>query len=154
MPEEPQAHLQLGKAYEVAGNWIAAVQEFQKLVDLAPQEPEYSYQLGRAWTRLSEWSYQDIGQLNPNSARLRQALGQEYAIQEKYDLAMAAYQQAARADPNLPEIHLAMALIWLELKKFDEASREIELELKLVPESKAASEAKAKIEAANAASSP
>ena len=85
---------------------------------------------------------------------MHQALGQEYVIQEKYDLAIAAYRQAARSDPTLPEIHLAMALIWLELKKFDDALGEVQLELKLVPESKAALDAKARIEAAIAASTP
>jgi hypothetical protein len=52
----------------------------------------------------------------------------------------------------LPEIHLAIALVCLELKRFDEALVAIELELNLVPESKAALDAKAKIEAAKAAS--
>jgi hypothetical protein len=47
-----------------------------------------------------------------------------------------------------------MALLWLELKKFDEALAEIQLELKLVPESKAAVETKARIEAAMAARTP
>jgi tetratricopeptide (TPR) repeat protein len=154
MPDEPQAHLQLAKAYEATDNWTAAVQQFQKLVELAPQEPEYSYQLGTAWAKLSGWSYSQITRINPNSARLHQALGQEYVIQEKYDRAIAAYQQAARSDPKMPEIHLAMALILLELKEFDRALAEIELELKLVPESKAALEAKAKMEAAKAAVSP
>jgi Flp pilus assembly protein TadD len=154
MPEEPQAHLQLARAYEAMENWITAVQEFQKLVRLAPQEPEYSYQLWRAWTKLSDWSYRQIIGLNPNSARLHQALGLEYAAQEKYDRALAAYQQAARSDPKMPEIHLAMALIWLEMKKFHEALSEIDLELELVPESKVAADTKAKIEAAKAASSP
>ena len=154
MPEEPQAHLQLARAYKASDNWIAAVQEFQKLVQLAPQEPEYSYQLGTALAKLSGRSYSQIARINPNSARLQQALGQEYVIQEKYDLAIAAYQQAARSDPKLPEIHLAMALLWLELKKFDEALAEIQLELKLVPESKAAAETKARIEAAMAAPTP
>jgi tetratricopeptide (TPR) repeat protein len=154
MPEEPQAHLQLARAYEAMENWIAAVQEFQKLVQLAPQEPAYSYQLWRAWTKLSDWSYRQIIGLNPNSARVQQALGLEYAAQEKYDLALAAYQKAARSDPRLPEIHLAMAQIWLEMKKIDEALSEIGLELGLVPESKAAAETKAKIETAKAAFSP
>jgi tetratricopeptide (TPR) repeat protein len=154
MPDEPQAHLQLAKACEATDNWIGAVQQFQKLVDLAPQEPEYSYQLGTAWAKLSGWSYGQITRFNPNSARLHQALGQEYVIQEKYDQALAAYQQAARSDPKMPEIHLAMALILLELKKFDQALAEIELELKLVPESKAALDTKAKIEAAKTAVSP
>lgn len=148
MPEQPEAHLQLARAYEGAESWISVAQELQKLVELNPQEPEYHYRLGKAWTKVSQHSYQQIGQLNPDAARLHQALGQEYAIQEKYDLALDAYQQAARSDPSLPEIHLAMAVILLELKKFDEALAQIELELRLVPESKAAAEIKAKIEAA------
>jgi len=154
MPEEPQAHLQLARAYKSSNNWIAAVQEFQKLVQLAPQEPEYSYQLGTAWAKLSGWSYGQITSIDPASARLHQALGQEYVIQEKYELALAAYQQAARSNPKMPELHLAIALIFLEQERFEQALTEIELELKLVPESKAAVEAKAKIEAAIAASTP
>lgn len=153
MPKEPQARLQLVKAYEASGNWIAAVQQLQKLVELGPQEPEYSYQLGRAWTKLSGWAYQQISQANPRSARLQQALGQEYAVQGKYDLALETFQRAAQFDPKLPEIHLAIALLCLELKRLDEAQAAIELEISLVPESKAARDAKAKIEAARAAAS-
>ena len=154
MPKEPQALLQLAKAYIASDNWIAAVQQLQKLVEMAPQEPEYSYQLGRAWTKLSGWSYQQISRVNPRSARLQQALGQEYAVQGKYDLALAAFQKAAQLDPKLPEIHLAIALLCLELKKLDRAQAAIEIELSLVPESKAALDAKARIEAARAAASP
>ena len=154
MPEEPQAHLQLAKAYEASENWIAAAQELQRLVELAPQEPEYSYQLGKAWMKLSGWSYQQIARINPDSARLQQALGQEYAVQGKYNLAIASYHRAAQLDPKLPEIHLALALISLEEKRFDQALAEIELELKLVPESKAALDTKARIVAAKVASSP
>ena len=153
MPKEPQAHLRLAKAYGATDNWIAAVQEFQKLVELAPQEPEYSFQLGTAWAKLSGWSYSQITRINPDSARLHQALGQEYVIQEKYDLALAAYQQAVRSAPKMPELHLAMALILLELKRFDQALAEIDLELNLVPESKIAAATRTKIEATMATSS-
>jgi superkiller protein 3 len=154
VPQEPQAHLELGRAYEALGDWIAAVQEFQKLVELYPQEPEYSYQLSKAWTKLSDWSVRRIIALNPNSPRLDQGLGLELTAQGKYDQALATYQQAARSDPKMPEIHLAMALIWLEMKKFDQALSEINLELQLVPESKVAADERAKITAAKAASSP
>jgi Flp pilus assembly protein TadD len=154
MPQDPQAHLQLAKAYEASDNWMAAVEELQKLVNLDPQNAEYSYLLGRAWTKVSAWSYQRLAHLNPDSARLHQALGQEYATQGKYDLAIAAYQQAARSDPKLPEIHLALALLLLEVKRYDEARAEIGLELNLVPDSKTALETRAKVEAAEAAASP
>jgi len=153
LPEEPQARLLLARAYEVSGDRLAAVKEYQKLVELAPREEEYAYQLGRAYLKLSEWCYQQIARLDSDSARLRQSLGQEYLLQGKYDLAIDAYRQAARSDPKLPEIHLALALIYLELKRYDDAMEEIELELKLVPESKTAQETKKKIEVAKAASS-
>ena len=154
MPREPQALLQLAKAYEAAENWIGAVQQLQKLVELDPAEPEYSYLLGKACTKLSGWSYQQIAKLNPHSARLQQALGQEYALQQKYDLALASFQKAAQLDAQLPEIHLAIALICIELKRWDEARSAIDLELRLVPESKAALEVKTKIEATQPAASP
>jgi tetratricopeptide (TPR) repeat protein len=154
MPQQPQAHLQLAKAYEAKENWMAAVQQLQILVALAPQEPDYSYQLGTAWAKLSVWSMNQVSTINPQSARLQQALGLEYAMQEKYDLALAAYQHAARSAPKLPELHLAMALILLEQRKFDAALEEINLELNLVPESSAAAATRARIEAAKAAALP
>jgi Flp pilus assembly protein TadD len=154
MPAEPQVHLQLAKAYEASDNWMGAVEELRRAVEIAPQEPEYSYLLGKAWMKVSEWSYQRIAHLNPDSARLHQALGQEYAIQGRYDLAIDAYQQAAHADPKLPEIHLALAVLLLESKKLDDALKEAELELKLVPESRSALETKAKIESAKLSAAP
>jgi tetratricopeptide (TPR) repeat protein len=148
MPDQPQAHLQLARAYQASQDWLSAAEQLQRVVELAPQEPEYSYQLARVWTKLSGWSYQQIQQVNPKSARLQEALGQEYAIQEKYDLALNAYRRAAALDPQLPEIHQALAAILLEMKKFDEALGEIALEEHLVPQSKVAAELRAKIEAA------
>ena len=88
--------------------------------------------------------------IDPNAARLHQSLAQQYLAQNKYDLAIAEYNRAARVDPKLPEIHLGLALIYFEQKRLAEASREIELELKLAPESKKAAELKQKIDAAKA----
>jgi len=146
MPNEPVARLELAKAYEADDNWINAVAQLQKLVNMVPDNGEDSYQLGKALTKLSAWSLRQIELQNPDSARLHQALGQEYAIQERYDEALTEYQQAARADPKLPEIHLGMALILLQLKRFEEALTQIDSELHLVPESKPAADIKARIE--------
>jgi Flp pilus assembly protein TadD len=142
LPREPQVHFELGRAYERVGNRIAAVQEFQTLVHLVPQDPEYSYQLGNAWAKLSDWAFRQIIVVNPKSARLSQGLAMEYAEQGKYDQALTAYRQTAQSDPKMPEIHLAMALILLDLHRSDEALAEIENELRLVPDSKAALAAK------------
>ncbi len=154
LPFESQAHLQLARGYEATGNWLGAVEQYQILTQMAPQEAEYAYQLGKALAKLSVWSSQEIVRLDQHSARLYQTLGQEFLFQEKYNQALTAYKQAASADPQLPEIHLALALIALELKRYDEALTEIGLELKLVPQSKAALETKMKIEAARQTSAP
>jgi tetratricopeptide (TPR) repeat protein len=154
MPEEPQARLQLAKAYEASENWLSAAEQLQKLVEMVPRDPEYAYQMGKAWMRLSGWSYQQIARIDPKSARLHQGLGQEYLAQEKYDLALEAFQRALDEDPKLLDVHLAMSAILLEQKKFDQALAEIAAELKLVPESKAAAELKARIEDAKASSAP
>ena len=150
MPREPAARLELAKAFEASGNWLDGVEQLQKLVQLSPDNPEYSYQLGKALSNLSGWALLEISRQNPDSARLYQALGQDYVIQEKYEEALKAYQKAASSDPKLPEIHLGMAIILLELKKLDEALAEINLELKLVPNSKVAAEIKTKIQTARA----
>ena len=37
--------------------------------------------------------------------------------------ALETYQKAAQLDPTLPEIHLALALIYLEQKNYDEGAK-------------------------------
>jgi len=154
MPEQPQARLELAKAYETSENWLSAAEQLQKLVEMAPHDPEYAYQMGKVWMRLSGWSYQQIARIDPTSARLQQGLGQEYLAQEKYDLALEAFHRALDADPELPEVHLAISTILLEQKEYDQALAEIDAELRVVPESKAAAELKAKIDDAKAVSAP
>src|SRR5581483_7148914 len=150
LPQEPAVYGELARAYESSGNWLEAVPERQKLASLAPANAEYSYRLGKDLAELSAWCIQEVRRTNPDSARLHQALGQEYALQGKYEQAFAAYRQAARSDPKMPELHLGLALMLLQLKRFDEALQQIELELSLVPESKIAADTKARILAAKA----
>jgi tetratricopeptide (TPR) repeat protein len=135
LPREPLARLQLARAYERAGKWAGAVEQYRALKDLAPREPEYAYQLGKAYLRLSEWSLRQIREIDPGSARLQQALGHNYRVQGRTDQALRAFERAALADPTLPEVHLALAQIHLELKNWEDARREIERELAIVPES-------------------
>jgi Tfp pilus assembly protein PilF len=62
-------------------------------------------------------------------------MGHNFRVQGRPDLALAAFERAAQADPSLPEVHLAMAQVHLDEKRWAEARREIERELELVPES-------------------
>ena len=135
LPREPLARLQLARAYERAGKWTGAVEQYRALEELAPREAEYAYQLGKAYLRLSEWSLRQLREIDPRSARLEQALGHNYRVQGRTDQALRAFERAALADPTLPEVHLALAQIHLERKSWEDARKEIDRELAIVPES-------------------
>lgn len=134
-PREPLARLQLARVEERAGDWAAAVDQYRALRELKPDEPEYVYGLGNAYLRLSEWCLRELGKLPDGQARLQQAMGHNLRVQGRPDRALAAFARAAQADPTLPEVHLAMAQIHLEQKRWAEAGEEIERELAVVPHS-------------------
>jgi tetratricopeptide (TPR) repeat protein len=147
LPKEGLAREQLARAYERAGRPAAAIEQYRALREMAPGDPESAYQLGRAYLRLSEWAMQRLRDIDPGSARIYQALGHNYRVQGRMDLAVRAFELAAKADPRLPEIHLALARIHLEQKNRARAREEIERELALVPESAGALELKRRLEA-------
>jgi tetratricopeptide (TPR) repeat protein len=134
-PREPLARLQLAKVDERAGDWTGAVEQYQALRQLSPDEPEYVYGLGSAYLHVSEWCLRELDKRDGGAARLFQALGHNYRVQGRPDLALAAFTKAAEADPALPEVHLAMAQIHMEQKRWPDARREIERELALIPAS-------------------
>jgi tetratricopeptide (TPR) repeat protein len=135
LPKERLAREQLARAYERAGRPTAAIEQYRAMRDRSPGDPEAAYQLGRAYLRLSEWAMQSLRDVDPGSARIYQALGHNYRVQGRADLAVRAFERAARADPKLPEIHLALAQIYVEQKNWASARAEIERELAIVPES-------------------
>ncbi|HSD28068.1 MAG TPA: tetratricopeptide repeat protein [Vicinamibacteria bacterium] len=134
-PLEPLARLQLAKVLERAGDWTTAVEQYRVLKEMKPADPEYAYALGNAYLRLAQWSLKELGTLDGGQARLHQAMGHHYRVQGRPDRALQAFERAAQADPTLPEVHLAMAQVHLEQKRWAEARREIERELAIVPES-------------------
>jgi len=135
LPKEPLARSQLAQAYEHAGRWTDAVEQYRALRERFPREAEYAYRLGRAYLRVGEWSLRRLREEDPDSARLHQALGHNYRVQGRPDLALRAFERAARADPRLAEVHLSLAQIHLEQGSLADARREVERELALVPES-------------------
>src|SRR6266498_244589 len=142
-PDYGPSRLLIGSSLLALGKNAEAARELERAVNLLPDEPQARLLLARAYEgsgdRLAAVKeYQKLVELAPQEGEYAYQLG-------------GAYQQAARSDPKLPEIHLALALIYLELKRYDDAMEEIDLELKLVPESKTARETKKKIEAAKAA---
>jgi tetratricopeptide (TPR) repeat protein len=135
MPGELAPRLQLASACERAGDIRRLVSVSREIVDLAPNEPEYRYRLGKAYLRLSQWSFERLRAVDPRSARLSQALGGEYVRQGRPDLALAAFQEAATRDPSLVEVHVALARLHADAQRWREASDALNRALALAPES-------------------
>lgn len=136
-PKEPLARRQLARILEHAGDWTGAVEQYRTLAQMQPDDPELAYALGNAYLRLSEWSLKQLAEVG-GAARLQQAMGHSHRAEGRPDLALRAFERAAQLDPTLPEVHLTMAQIYVELKQWAEARTEIERELAIVPESAAA----------------
>jgi tetratricopeptide (TPR) repeat protein len=134
-PGEPLARLQLASVEERTGDWVGVVEQYRTLREMKPDEAEYVYGLGNAYLRLSGWCLKELDALDGGQARLLQAMGHNYRVQGRPDLALKAFERAAQADPNLPEVHLAMAQVNMEQKRWAEARQEVERELAIVPES-------------------
>jgi tetratricopeptide (TPR) repeat protein len=143
--KQPLARVELAKAYERANNLAGVVDQYQALRELAPQDPEYMYQMGQAYLKLSQWCLEQIRRIDPQSARTDESLAEAYRAQGRMDEAIRAFQRAAQADPKLPGIHMALAQIYVEQGKTEQARLEIEQELALVPDSLAAKTLQEKI---------
>jgi tetratricopeptide (TPR) repeat protein len=145
-PQQALGRLELAKAYEQAGNPMGMLDQYRKLSETLPDNPEHVYQLGRAYLKLSEWAFERIRELNPRSPRLYQSLALNYHIQGKDELALRALQEAIAVDAMLPDLHLALAEIHLRLGNLTEARNAVEKELAIMPVSKAALALKQKLD--------
>ncbi len=133
-----QAHLELARLYQAQGDWWRTVTHWEALRKMAPNEPEYAYQLGLAYQSLSTWAIDRMRAAAPESARMQQMLGEHLAVMGRTEKAIAAFERAVAADPKLQGSHLALAMIYLQAGKRDEALAEIDREIAIAPESAAA----------------
>ncbi len=137
-PNEPLARLKLAQAYDQTDNLFGLVEQYQKLRDRSPRDPEYAYQLVKAYMRMAGWCSEQIEKVNPNSARLHQSIANNYVYQGNTEKAIEYLNRAIQTDPKLPDIHLALAQLYQQKGLVSEALQEIELELAIIPNNLAA----------------
>ena len=134
-PRDLASRVSLARLYAKTGNLEGQVEQLRALRRLAPEEPEYAYQLGRVYLALSAAYLKRISSVDPSSGRPSQALGESYFLQGKSQLAMREFKRALKADPSLPGIHLLLAQIYSKQGKRAAALDELNRELAIVPSS-------------------
>ena len=100
----------------------------------SPQpEPEALFALSRVYGQLGQLMAEKVWELQPDSYRSHELLGESYDNQKNYQMALTEYQKALRSNPDAPGVHYAVGHAYWEMKRFSEAVPELEKELALNP---------------------
>jgi Flp pilus assembly protein TadD len=142
MPEDQLVRRELGRAYSAQGRPLEAVRQYRELARLAPEDPEYAYLLGEAYLAVVQWSYSRLVGSAPESARVYQGLAQNLAAAGNLEGAAQALEKAVGLAPDLPDLHLLLATVYLRQGRHAEALAAVQGELQLVPENQGARQIK------------
>ena len=116
-----------------AGDYETSLEILSKLTLAEQHSPEASYWRARCYEKLATEAYLKLSELDANSYRMHQLMGDLAAANGDDRKAMEEYRAAIAIKPFLPNLHYSLGhLLWKDLK-VKEAREEFEVELKLDP---------------------
>lgn len=143
-PKNYMAHYYLGKAYIKENKTELAIIEYKNVndnalfgegIDELTFRKEYS-QLLLKYNQQNEAlkNFLLLTKLEPQNADNFFQVGHIYEMQNRYDLALGFMQKCAMIDKKHAKAHAEIGLMFYRTKQFNEAKKEIDLALKLSPE--------------------
>jgi tetratricopeptide (TPR) repeat protein len=135
IPHLEQAHDEdgLGIALLDAGRLSEAVILLQKAVANHPDDPDLLYYCGRASGLLSKQMFDTLEARFPDSARAHQMMAQDYAALREVPSAEREFNEAIRARPQTPGLHLDFGYLYARAQQWDKAEEQFRLETELQP---------------------
>ncbi|MEW5977871.1 MAG: tetratricopeptide repeat protein [Acidobacteriota bacterium] len=132
-----QLGLQLQRAYTGLQRDREAVEVALELTRLYPEDPEVLYHSGRIYGNYAYLAMRRLSQIAPDSVWLRQAAGDNYESQGRYELAIREYRAVLALDARRPGIHFRLGRVFLARSTHPdsqaEAMKEFEQELQIDP---------------------
>ena len=104
-----QAGMELIELYSATGELDKAGSTVATLRKLDPEDSTILYTAHRIYSDLTDESLLSRSVVDPNSARMHQAMAHELAKRGDTAQAIENYRAALKADPNLPGIHFELA---------------------------------------------
>ena len=143
-PKNYQAHYYLGKAYVKDNRPELAIIEYKTVDENAlfgqgiqelPFRKEYA-QLLLQYNQQNEAlkNFLLLTKMDPRTADNYYQVGRIYEQQNRYDLALGFMQKCAMLDKKHAKAHAEIGLMLYRTKQFNEAKKEIDIALKLSPE--------------------
>jgi len=130
---DPEAPLELGRAYSSASNFPAAAREFSRVTELDPKQS--SAWLGRGMAYLDQVE-EDARKLSTNGrdSSYAQALyAESMTRQSRFIEATDSFEKAIASEPQPPCLHAEFGFMYWKQQKVEDAKSEFERELKADP---------------------
>jgi tetratricopeptide (TPR) repeat protein len=126
-------------AYFGSGEYAAAVPYLRKVTAANPQDLHYRLVLAHSCLAAHEYPcvldvYKEILALNAESAEADMLAGEALDEMRNHGGAIEQFRAAVKADPKDPNVHFGLGyLLWTQ-NQFDDAAKEFQSELALVPD--------------------
>ncbi|MFY9792202.1 MAG: tetratricopeptide repeat protein [Candidatus Sulfotelmatobacter sp.] len=128
-PDAPQPRHLLGLCYFFTERWADAANTLEPLWEQESSQLSYLYVLSIAAHRAGqkEWDEKATAQLvktGEDSPEFHLFMGKAHLNLEQYDLALADFQAAEKANPNLTFVHFNLGLTYLKKQDYEHARDE------------------------------
>jgi tetratricopeptide (TPR) repeat protein len=131
--EKAREQAALGIAQIETGQFSQAVENLEAALAKRPSDPDLLYYLGRAAGLRSKQLIDNMMATYPNSARVHQALAENYFVLRQLPQAEREFREALKLQPNLPEVHLELGLVYAGSSQWDKAEQEFRAQSTLQP---------------------
>lgn len=133
-----QNYLRLGELYYQQGDTVAALDEFQHIIERFPTDFPAYFSLGSLYYQKGDWEPAEINlkksiELNNKFPQSWITLGFLYLRRQKFEDAEHNFKQAVAAIPNNPHINYLLATVLNQNRKTDEAISYLENCLRIDP---------------------
>jgi tetratricopeptide (TPR) repeat protein len=123
-----------------SGRFFSALQLFQQVQELNPQQPNLPLAIGTAQLQLGKYddaiaSFQKQIAANPKDETVNTLLGVAYFDEKKYAEAEAAFKKQLELKPLDSKAYADLGAVYNDQKRFDEARAELEKAAVLDPQS-------------------
>ncbi|MBN1513020.1 MAG: tetratricopeptide repeat protein [Phycisphaerae bacterium] len=121
----PQTYIAAAALFESQGLYAKAVTQYQKAIAAQPDHPEAYTRLGILLGRIgqhegAERYLHHAVQLRPRSAPLRNNLGFEYALQERWIDAETEIRNAIQLKPDFKRAYINLGMVLCKQGRYDE----------------------------------
>jgi tetratricopeptide (TPR) repeat protein len=121
---DPEAPLELGRAYSAAGNFPAAAREFQRATGLDPKQSDAWLGQGMAYLDQVEEDARKLSTDGPHSSYAQALYAESMTRQARYLEATDSYNKAIAAQPQPPCLHASFGFMYVKQQKWQDAASE------------------------------